>query len=68
MKSPLILKGGLKMIEGDDKKRAHSCMQNIEVILGQYDCELHPIVTITPMGNQYGFKIVAKPRGNMKEK
>ena len=56
------------MIEGDDKKRAHSCMQNIEVILGQYDCELHPIVTITPMGNQYGFKIVAKPRGNMKEK
>jgi len=65
MKSPLILKGGLKMIEGNDQKRAQSCMQNVQIILEQYDCELHPVTTITPAGNEFGFRVFPKPR--MKE-
>lgn len=58
----IVTSGGLKMIEGDDKIRAKRCMQNIQIILDQHDCELHPVVTITPMGNQFGFKVIAKPR------
>jgi len=63
MKPGLVYKGPLKMIEGNDQIRAQRCLQNIQVVLEQYDCELHPTVTITPMGNQFGFKVVAKPRG-----
>ncbi len=55
------------MIERDDKKRARRCLQNIQVILEQYDCELHPLVTLTPMGNEFGFKVIPKPRGKLKE-
>ena len=50
------------MIEGNDQIRAEKCLQNIQVVLEQYDCELHPVVTITPRGNQFGFNVAAKPR------
>jgi len=53
------------MIEGNDQKRAQSCMQNVQIILEQYDCELHPVTTITPAGNEFGFRVFPKPR--MKE-
>ena len=62
----IIGSGNLKLIEGNDKVRAQRCMQNVQVILEQHDCELHPMVTLTPMGNEYGFKVVPKPR--IKEK
>jgi len=64
MKPGLIKTGNLKMIEGDDKVRAERCLQNVKVILEQYDCELHPVVTLTPRGNKFGFNIVALPREN----
>ena len=46
MASPLVTAGGLKMIAGDDKMRAERCLQNVKMILEQYDCELHPIVIL----------------------
>jgi hypothetical protein len=66
MKPGLIQTGNLKMIEGDDKVRAERCLQNIKVILEQYDCDIHPVVTLTPRGNSFGFNIVAQPRGKAK--
>ena len=63
----IIGSGNLKLIEGNDKVRAQRCMQNVQVILEQHDCELHPMVTLTPMGNEYGFKVVPKPRQKIKE-
>jgi len=66
MKPGLVHSGPLKMIEGNDRVRAEKCLQNIQVILEQYDCELHPVVTITPMGNQFGFNVTAKPRVALK--
>ena len=62
----IIGSGNLKLIEGNDKVRAQRCMQNVQVILDQHDCELHPLVTITPTGNEYGFRVFPKPR--IKEK
>ena len=63
-----LITGGLKLIEGDDKQRAKRCMQNLQIILEQHDCELHPLVTISPMGNEFGFKVVPKSRGKNTEK
>jgi len=63
MKPGLVHKGPVKMIEGSDKVRAEKCLMNINIILEQYDCELHPLVTVTPRGNKFGYNIVAKPRG-----
>ena len=66
MKPGLVHSGPLKMIEGDDRVRAEKCLQNIQVVLESYDCELHPVVTITPRGNQFGFNVAAKPRVALK--
>lgn len=63
-KPGIIHPGNLKFIEGDDKIRTERCMQNLQVVLDQYDCDIHPEVTITPVGNRFGFRIIAKPRGN----
>lgn len=52
----------IPFIEGDDKMRAKKCLQEIQVLLQQYGCELHPRVTQTPMGNEWGYSIVPKPR------
>jgi len=58
----LLDKTNVKMIGGNDKQRAERCLQNINQVLEMYDCELHPIVTVTPMGNNFGYNIVPKKR------
>lgn len=57
-------KGNEKLIEGSDKMRTQKCLQRIQEALSQYDCELHPQVTITPRGNNYSYAVVAINRGN----
>lgn len=52
-----------KMIEGDDKIRTQKCMMAVKNALDQFDCDLHPVVTMSPAGQEWGFRIVAKPRG-----
>jgi len=58
----IITPGNLKMIEGDDRMRAKRCLENIQAILEQWDCGLHPIVTFSPAGNEFGFKVIANER------
>ena len=66
MKPGFVHSGPLKLIEGDDKVRAEKCLQNIQAVLEQYDCDIHPTVTLTPLGIQFGYKTVAKPRVALK--
>ena len=67
MKPAITTNGNLKMIEGDDKIRAQRCLQNIQVILDHYDCELHPQCTISPLGNTFAYSILPIPRQKVKE-
>ena len=52
----------LKLIEGDDKIRAKKCLQKINNALTQYDCEVHPTVLMTPIGNEFAWSVFPKPR------
>lgn len=52
----------IKLFEGNDKIRAQKCLQRIQEVLAQHDCELHPTVNITPAGNQFGYTIVPTQR------
>ena len=64
----IIAPGNVKIFSGNDQERATRCMQNLQVILEQYDCELHPLVTLAPAGNEFGFKVIPKPRTNKQGK
>lgn len=51
-----------KLIEGDDGIRAQKCMQEINVLLEQYDCLLIPEFHIVGTQIATAVKIVPKPR------
>lgn len=53
---------GVKMIEGNDKVREQKCLQEIQRILGQYDCEMRPEVIISGPQIMTRVTIIAKPR------
>lgn len=56
------LNQGVKMIEGDDKVREQKCLQEIQRILGQYDCDMRPEVIISGPQIMTRVTIIAKPR------
>ena len=58
----MAMAGGVKMIEGDDKVRQEKCLAEIQGILGRYDCDMIPEITIAPGQIRAMVRIQAKPR------
>jgi hypothetical protein len=52
----------IKMIEGDDRLREQKCLQEIQRVCNQYDCEMVPEVIISRGQIITRVAITAKPR------
>jgi len=57
-----IIGGGPPLIEGDDKKRATSCNQEVQVLLKKYGCIIVPQFVITGTDVTAGWLMAALPR------
>jgi hypothetical protein len=62
MSKKLINISQAKAIESSDKIRSEKCQQEVARILNFYECDMIPVLTVTPGMVQGDIVIVAKPR------